>query len=284
MSRKSKQNSLPLTPPLDLVLAVLKTGGLSAKQEHDSIVVGHGNLTSRIDVVPPTHRESENIPIRVVVRVRTDLRELGAIFAEKPEMTMAMNGLATLGALTVESGSGRIFVGSRLSIYEDAENLLKLHVGLIVSAAVEATDSLLGAMRCTFTGEGRKREESAWSAEVTTSQRGFIGTKGLIGTKSIPREENVLSTRREPAFYDLDDSSEGFEYLNDSTGSYTVDPGEKSPLIKRTRRAIVSAFWSDDAKKLTSILLDWAKHTDDKQVKDALYALLRECELDLKEA
>ena len=116
--------------------------------------------------------------------------------------------------------------------------------------------------------------------EVTTSQRGFIGTKGLIGTKSIPREENVLSTRREPAFYDLDDSSEGFEYLNDSTGSYTVDPGEKSPLIKRTRRAIVSAFWSDDAKKLTSILLDWAKHTDDKQVKDALYALLRECELE----
>ena len=115
--------------------------------------------------------------------------------------------------------------------------------------------------------------------KVTTSQRGFIGKKGLIGTKSIPREENVLSTRREPAFYDLDDSSEGFEYLNDSTGSYTVDPGEKSPLIKRTCRAIVSAFWSDDAKKLTSILLDWAKHTDEKQVKDALYALLRECEL-----
>ena len=84
----------------------------------------------------------------------------------------------------------------------------------------------------------------------------------------------------EPAFYELDDSSEGFEYLDDSTGSYTVDPGEKSSLIKRTCRAIVSAFWSDDAKKLTSILLDWAKHTDEKQVKDALYALLRECELE----
>ena len=86
------------------------------------------------------------------------------------------------------------------------------------------------------------------------------------------------STRREPAFYDLDDSSEGFEYLNDSTGSYTVDPGEKTPLIKRTCRAIESAF-CDDAKKLTSILLDWAKHTDEKPVRDALYALLRECEL-----
>jgi hypothetical protein len=28
------------------------------------------------------------------------------------------------------------------------------------------------------------------------------------------------------------------------------------------------------------ILLDWAQHTDEKQVKDALYALLRECELE----
>ena len=50
--------------------------------------------------------------------------------------------------------------------------------------------------------------------------------------------------------------------------------------MKRTCRAIVSAFWSDDAKKLTSILLDWAKHTDEKQVKDALCALLRDCELE----
>jgi Ca-activated chloride channel homolog len=108
--------------------------------------------------------------------------------------------------------------------------------------------------------------------EVTTSQRRFIGAKSL-------------STRREPAFYELDDSSEGFEYLeartscraDDSTGSYTVDPGEKSPLIKRTCRAIVSAFWSEDAKKLTSILLDWAKHTDEKQVRDALSGLLLKC-------
>ena len=65
-----------------------------------------------------------------------------------------------------------------------------------------------------------------------------------------------------------------------TTLSTRHNPGEKSPLIKRTCRAIVSAFWPDDAKKLTSILLDWAKHTDEKQVKDALYASLRECELE----
>ena len=54
---------------------------------------------------------------------------------------------------------------------------------------------------------------------------------------------------------------------------------EKIHLIEQTRGAIESAFCADDAKKLNSIISDWAKHTDEKQVKDALYALLRECEL-----
>ena len=58
-----------------------------------------------------------------------------------------------------------IFVGSRLSIYEDAENLLRLHVGLIVSAALEATDSLAWSYASHILGRGRRREESAWSAE-----------------------------------------------------------------------------------------------------------------------
>ena len=56
-------------------------------------------------------------------------------------------------------------------------------------------------------------------------------------------------------------------------------PGEKIHLIEQTCGAIESAFCADDAKKLNSIMSDWAKHTDEKQVKDALYALLRKCEL-----
>ena len=45
-----------------------------------------------------------------------------------PRCLAVMNAMATLGALTIDNG--QIFVGSRLSIYEneDAENLLKLHV------------------------------------------------------------------------------------------------------------------------------------------------------------
>jgi hypothetical protein len=181
MPRRRKTDSRPLVPPLDLVLAALKDTSLSVKQDGDSVIVGHRDFTTRIDVVPPANRESENFPIKVVLRVKTELPEkFGAIIAKKPEMTAAVNRMATLGALTIERG--QIFVGSRLSIYEDAENLLKLHAGLIVCAAIEATDSLLGAMRRTFAGEDGKEEESAWSADDMNEVCRYLSPRCLCTT------------------------------------------------------------------------------------------------------
>ena len=51
-------------------------------------------------------------------------------------------------------------------------------------------------------------------------------------------------------------------------------------MVEQLNRAIESVFCPDDAKKLTGILLDWAKHTDHKQVKDTLGPLLPECDQD----
>jgi Ca-activated chloride channel homolog len=64
------------------------------------------------------------------------------------------------------------------------------------------------------------------------------------------------------------------------TAGSDVDLEEPQRLTEQFNRAIESVFGPDDAKKLTSIVLDWAKHTDDQQVKDTLRVLLRECELD----
>ena len=65
-------------------------------------------------------------------------------------------------------------------------------------------------------------------------------------------------------------------FLDDAILSDAPGLTEKIHLIEQTRGAIESAFCADDAKKLNSIISDWAKHTDEKQVKDALYELLRE--------
>jgi hypothetical protein len=59
-----------------------------------------------------------------------------------------------------------------------------------------------------------------------------------------------------------------------------ADPKEPNLLTERLSRTIETAFCPDDAEKLTSILLDWTKHTNDQQVKDILTTLLRKCEQD----
>jgi hypothetical protein len=57
-----------------------------------------------------------------------------------------------------------------------------------------------------------------------------------------------------------------------------VDLEEPKRLTERLNRAIESVFCADGAKKLASIVLDWAKHIDNKQIMDTLRPLLRECE------
>jgi hypothetical protein len=55
---------------------------------------------------------------------------------------------------------------------------------------------------------------------------------------------------------------------------------EPKRLTAQLNRAIEFAFCPDDAKKLTSIVLDWAKDIDARQLEDILHPLLRECDQD----
>jgi hypothetical protein len=59
-----------------------------------------------------------------------------------------------------------------------------------------------------------------------------------------------------------------------------LDLEEPERLTEQLNKAIESVFFPDDAKKLTSIVLDWAKHNDDQRVKDRLRPLLRKCDRD----
>jgi hypothetical protein len=59
-----------------------------------------------------------------------------------------------------------------------------------------------------------------------------------------------------------------------------VDLEVPKRLTEQLNRVIESVFCPDDAKKLTGIVLDWAKHIDDKHVKDTLRPLLRKCDRD----
>jgi hypothetical protein len=68
--------------------------------------------------------------------------------------------------------------------------------------------------------------------------------------------------------------------LDDEFANDFFDLKETERLTEQLSRTIESVFCPPDAKKLTSIEVDWAKHTGEEQVRDALGALLRECEQD----
>jgi methyl-accepting chemotaxis protein len=57
-----------------------------------------------------------------------------------------------------------------------------------------------------------------------------------------------------------------------------VDPDEPRRLAEQLNRTIETVFCASDARKLADIMQDWAKHADEKQVREALRALLHECE------
>ena len=59
-----------------------------------------------------------------------------------------------------------------------------------------------------------------------------------------------------------------------------VDQDQPKRLTEQLNRVIESVFCPHAAKKLTSIVLDWVKHIDDKHVKDTLLPLLRKCDRD----
>jgi hypothetical protein len=60
--------------------------------------------------------------------------------------------------------------------------------------------------------------------------------------------------------------------------SGVVDPDEPGRLAEQLERTIETVFCASDARKLADIMQGWARHADEKQVAEALRALLHECE------
>ena len=57
-----------------------------------------------------------------------------------------------------------------------------------------------------------------------------------------------------------------------------VDLDEPRRLAEQLNRTIKTVFCASDARKLADIMQDWAKHADEKQLREAFRALLHECE------
>lgn len=115
MFRNKKTDAKPLGVPLGDLMAMLQPSSLKTALKGNVLTARHEHFTTRIEVVPPEDRESENRLIRAVVRVVTELPApvQAMLHGNEPDGCAAYNAFAALGAVYTEDG--KAFVGSRLT-------------------------------------------------------------------------------------------------------------------------------------------------------------------------
>ncbi len=194
---KKKIDPNPLGVALGDLQLMLQPTSIKATLAENALLAQHEHYTTRVEVLSPTQRESSDGPIRAVVRVTTELPRPMQDMFKQPEATVAMNAFAALGSLTAERG--RVYIGSRLTIYESEDAWRTLHLPLLMFTTICGVETILGAMRRTFAGEGRRGGASKWSAgdleqaEEILSEYCACSSGGLGLTAEFGLSENAVS-------------------------------------------------------------------------------------------
>ena len=158
-----KPSPKPRGVPLDDLEAALAPTTLNATRKGDTLIVLNDNLTTRVEVGAPENPDAGDAVISAIVTIKTQLPSQLAALTGKPGLANMVNRMATLGAVTEENG--QFYIGSRLTVYED-ENAWDVQFGLILFTIIAAADTMLGAMRRTFSSEPpRKSEPSSWTEQ-----------------------------------------------------------------------------------------------------------------------
>ena len=197
-NKKTDRN--PLGVPLGDLQAMLAPTTIKTTLKGNVLLARHEQYTVRIEVVPPATRESENGPIRAVVRLTTDLqRKLLPMFQGRGNSTTAVfNAFAALGALY--SDGGTIQLGSRLTIYEEDEHLwLTLHLPLLLFTTIAGNEAILGGMRRSMATEAARVDDSDWSDKDFEQVKDYLSrlcvcTTGSLGLSAeFPLVEGAVS-------------------------------------------------------------------------------------------
>ncbi|GAB4040363.1 MAG: hypothetical protein Fur0014_10820 [Rubrivivax sp.] len=157
-----KAEAKPLGVPLGDLQALLAPTSIRAKVDGNTLIARHEHCAVRVEVVPPGHRESDNGPIRAVVRVLAELPAPMRVLFEPfdAQSAGAWNGFAALGALYADGSAVR--VGSRLTIYEAEDAWAALHLPLLLFATICGSEAIAGALRRTLAQQETRGGVSHW--------------------------------------------------------------------------------------------------------------------------
>lgn len=109
---------------------------IKVTRKENTLQAHHEHYTVCIEALPPEVRESENSPIKAVVRMITDLPTpfLALFQGRVSETTAAFNAFAALGALYLDQDVVRI--GSRLTFYAEENSWQSLHLPLLMYTTI----------------------------------------------------------------------------------------------------------------------------------------------------
>jgi len=165
MFSNKKRGPNPMGVSLGELFAILAKTSIKATLNENTLLARHDNYTVCLDVVPPDVRESENGPIRAVVRVVTVLPSPvheGLFEGQESSATTAFNRFAALGALYTHDND--VQIGSRLTIYEGEDAWKSLHLPLLVLTTVFGAEAILGGIRRTLMSEDAVGGDSKWTS------------------------------------------------------------------------------------------------------------------------
>ncbi len=161
-TKKSDPN--PLGIPLGELEKVLAVTTFQVSLDGSALIARNERYTTRVEVCPPENRESEDAPIKAVVRVVTKFpEEISALLKGRGvQVTATLNSFASMGSVYTEKGI--LYIGSRLTIYEGEDAWDSLQLPLLMFATITSTEAILGGMRRSLTKEGPIGGKSDWSA------------------------------------------------------------------------------------------------------------------------
>lgn len=196
---KKKIDQNPLGVPLGDIALMLSTGTIKTSFDGNALLAKHEHYTTRVEVVPAAPGAAKDEAIKAVVQVTTELPApiQKMMKGREIESAAVFNPMAALGALTVDKS--RIYVGSRLTIFEREDAWRQLHLPLLLFTIIGGTEGILGAMRRTFGDEPPRGGESKWaedafkSLEKTMSRFCVCSSGGLSFTAEFGLELGAAS-------------------------------------------------------------------------------------------
>ena len=156
---KKKFDPNPFGVPLGEIHEILKSTTLQSKLVKGGMEVTFEKLTAVVSVEEPPVKDAPIKNIQAIITIKTYLPKQFLKFMSNPEFRMMANNMATFAAITEDEGG--IFLGSRLTIYED-ETGWNLYFPLLLYSLITTNEIFNHSMRILLRQEQPIKEPSAW--------------------------------------------------------------------------------------------------------------------------